>query len=236
MTAQSTTTRRAALAALVGAPAFAATFGAAVATGANAATLSDGVEPGFARLVKRWRDLEAVSVRFHRDSEPTFEALRAARERWENACEKIPHVTTACEYETMDGHSQALSTARKIDVGLARSFHERPTGNNSDFDRACQELWEAVEQREAAKQALRKRFDLDALESRARRIGRECDKRGNAAGAALNEALAFPAASLATILAKVSVMDECGLSEDADPCDFARIVADLRRVAVAGRA
>lgn len=231
-----TTTRRAALVALAGTPLLAGTIGFAVATRAEAAPLATAPEPAFAALLARWREVEAVCVAFHEDNEPIFQKASKARKQWEAACAKIPHIETATKYKASGGDMRGLSTDNAGAVAAARYVMETADERDGDYGGACRELMEAVEKREAQKLELRKRFNLDALEERARAMGRECDKHSEASGAALRQVLAFPATSIATVLAKLDLMDELDLTQDADPTDFENIAGDIRRIAANGRA
>lgn len=232
MTTDSNTTRRAALATLAGTPLLAGSIAMTLATGAEAAPIgSHEPEPAFAALLARFRELDAICETFHRDCEPVYAKASRARKQWEAACAKVPHIETATKYKASGGDMRGLSTANAGHVAAARFVTEKGTNHSADYGGACGELMEAVEKREAEKKALRKRFDLDALEESSRAAARESDRHSDASGAALRQVLAYPATSLATALAKLDLMDELDLTQDADPTDFENIAGDIRRIA-----
>ena len=218
------TTRRAMLAGLATAPAFVGIF----AAGKARASRAELYDPAFASKLAAYRQCKAKEETFDRAHlAPAHEAWATAKAKWEKACEAIPHVTTANSYENVMHEVHRMDTANPMSVVYARAMlRDKPGYQHDDCLRTCQELIDAVERRDAEKDRLRLTHKVDDLEAAHDRVEAISERFGERSWTALWEVLEHPAATLATLVAKLDLIEETQTESASD-----EIAADIRRLA-----
>ncbi|MCB4861114.1 hypothetical protein K7W03_16100 [Sphingobium sp. PNB] len=188
---------------------------------ANAATFtSGGVSSGMSQAIAAYHNAVATENAWgERVYDVAWKACKAEQEA-------IPHLTTKARVDlTAPGVLTQLSTDNPLHLSAIR-MHKSLTQDGArlggDPERAFDEFLEKLEQREAEKQRIAQRHNMDALSAEQNRLEQ-------ASYAAMRAAEEFPVTTVADLIAKIQFSQETDGQIDHDD-----MLADLRRIA--GRA
>lgn len=191
-----------------------------VAAPAVAMAASPAADEGLAETVARYHSAQAASLKW--DYEVYEPALQAYRE----ACNAIPHFTTASAYRhPSTGEWRTFSTENPGVVGIVKDIlrdrgDESWASPDTAYGRCCRELLDGHEAREHQKADLAVHHDIE-------RLGSHSDKLISSAGEIFREIEAFPVCTLAGLVAKYHAL----VDADAESFEPETVLEDIERVA-----
>ncbi|MAM39548.1 MAG: hypothetical protein CL949_13835 [Erythrobacter sp.] len=203
------TTRRNFLAGLAAAPA----LGAHPAFAASSLAHGSAPSAAICALIADYEVKEAACAAY------SANIFTPARDAWLVDVDAIPHRTTSLTY-LYHGDARRLSTDRSDQVAAAKTAADIGSEGlySPDYAACCAELRGLVAEREA------QRTSLDELHGIAALVA-EDERLSELAWQALQKVEAFPAETIADLLAKIDFIEETGGQIDAE-----MLRADLRHI------
>jgi hypothetical protein len=143
-----------------------------------------------------------------------------AAEAFQAALAAVPHYTTVASYESKGRGRIHMTTASASLVGIATSIiRDGEHKKRDDFWNCCQELCQAVKDREAKLQQIRDDWAATGLSARSDRLGDKCfDLYG--------EIHVYPARTLADMALKFEAIQQ----HDGEGYPPELVLADLKRI------
>lgn len=165
-------------------------------------------------LIDAYHHAVAASDRHH------FEVYTPAHQGWTKAVEAIPHCQTVATYSYL-GEPRRMSTANPSDVSAAKCAASAKPGSlySADYEAACAELRKRLKEREAKKDRVTARYNIDALVV-------ESDRLGEVRDLAFEAIERFPVATISDLIAKAQMV----ANETEGTFNIDILLADLRRI------
>lgn len=203
------TTRRNFLAGLAAAPA----LGAHPAFAASSLAHGSAPSAAICALIADYEGKEAACAAY------SANIFTPARDAWLVDVDAIPHRTTSLTY-LYHGDARRLSTDRSDQVAAAKTAADIGSEGlySPEYAACCAELRGLVEDREAQRASLDELYGIAALVA-------EDERLSELAYQALQKVEAFPAETIADLLAKIDFIEGTGGQLDAD-----MLRADLRHI------